>query len=101
MARDEQQFRKPNPKAPPELSRFAFIIGNWRFDAKLKRDDGSWDTFEGKWEGRYILDGYAIEDEFRMASPAGELMVLGLNLRAYDSKKKNWNLKWLNALAGT
>jgi len=27
--------------------------------------------------------------------------VLGINMRAYDSKKKTWNMKWLNALAGT
>lgn len=36
-----------------------------------------------------------------MTTPAGELLVLGVNLRTYDSKKKAWNMKWLNALAGT
>jgi hypothetical protein len=53
------------------------------------------------WLGRVILDGYAIVDEYRMAGSAGELMVLGLNLRAYDAAKQIWNIKWLNALAGT
>jgi len=48
-----------------------------------------------------MLDGYAIADEYRMTTLAGELLVLGINLRAYDSKKKAWNMKWLNALAGT
>jgi hypothetical protein len=92
---------KPNPHAPPQLSRFAFLIGTWRCEAKLKRDDGTWQDLGGTWEGRYILDGYAIEDEFRMYTPAGELMVLGTNLRVYDPQKKAWNMKWLNALAGT
>lgn len=84
-----------------ELSRFAFLIGQWRCDAKLKREDGTWRELKATWEGRYILDGYAIEDEFRMTTPAGELLVLGINLRAYDAEKKAWNMKWLNALAGT
>ena len=101
MDRDEQQFEKPNRNAPPELSQFAFLIGKWRCDAKLKREDGTWEDLQATWEGRYILDGYAIADEYRMTTPAGELLVLGVNLRAYNPKKKAWDMKWLNALAGT
>lgn len=101
MQRDEQQYGKPNPKAPPELSRFAFLIGKWRGEAKVKREDGSRESFKVSWEGRYILDGYAIADEYRMWAPSGELMVLGVNLRVYDPKKKAWNMKWLHALGGT
>jgi hypothetical protein len=41
-----------------------------------------------------------VEDEFRMIGPAGELMVLGVNLRGYDAEKKKWNMKWLNGFAG-
>lgn len=101
MERDEQQYGKRNPKAPQELSQFAFLIGKWSGEAKLKRDNGTWEGLKVAWEGRYILDGYAIEDEYRMTTAAGELLVLGTNLRTYDSKKKSWNIKWLNALAGT
>jgi hypothetical protein len=36
-----------------------------------------------------------------MTTWAGEQLVLGLNLRSYDGKKKARNMKWLNALAGT
>ncbi len=90
-----------NPKAPPELSHFAFLIGKFRCEASLKVEDGSWQNFKGAWEGRYILDGYAIGDEYRMYAPSGELLVLGLNFRAYDPQKKSWNIKWLNALTGT
>ena len=42
-----------------------------------------------------------IADEYRMNTPTGELLVLGINLRTYDAKKKNWNIKWLNVLGGT
>ncbi len=100
MKRAAREYGKLNPNAPAELSRFAFLIGKWRCDAKLKREDGTWQSLQATWEGRYVLDGYAIADEYRMTTPAGELLVLGLNLRAYDAKKKAWNMKWLSALAG-
>lgn len=101
MKRDEHKSGKPNPHAPPELSLFAFLTGKWRGEARLKREDGAWDSLQAFWEGNYILDGYAIADEYRMLTPSGELLVLGMNFRCYDAAKKAWNLKWLNALAGT
>lgn len=99
--RDKQEYAKPSQDSPPELSRFAFLIGKWRCEVNLKQDDGTWQKLKATWEGRYILDGYAIADEYRMTTLAGELLVLGVNLRTYDSKKKAWNMKWLHALGGT
>src|SRR5262245_6501592 len=94
-------FGKLNPHAPAALSRFAFLIGKWRCDARVRSDDGQWQAFHGEWIGRFILDGYAIADEYRMTGSSGELLVLGLNLRTYDAANRTWNMKWLNALAGT
>ncbi len=87
--------------APEELTRFAFLIGRWRCEAKLKSDDGEWQRFEATWVGRFILDGLAIADEYRMVAPSGELIVLGTNVRSYDAVARVWNIKWLNALTGT
>jgi len=101
MYQVKQEFGKLNPNAPAELSQFAFLIGNWSFEAKVKMGDGQWHPFKGTWRGRYILDGYAISDEYRMTDLSGKLIVLGLNLRAYDASKQTWNIKWLNALTGT
>lgn len=101
MKIDQQEYGKLNPEAPPELSRFAFLIGNWRCDAELKGVDGTWESLQAAWEGCFILDGFVIADEYRMTTPAGELLVLGLNFRSYDAKKKSWNIRWLNALDGT
>jgi hypothetical protein len=101
VLRVAQEYGKANPHAPPELSRFAFLIGKWHGPAKLLSDDGTREELQTTWEGRYVLDGYAIADEYRMRSPAGELLVLGMNFRAYDLKQKTWNMKWLNALGGT
>lgn len=95
------EFGRPNPNAPAALSRFAFLIGNWRCNAKLKSDSGEWQSFEATWFGHFILDGHVIADEYRMTSRSGDLIVLGMNFRSYDTAKRIWNVKWLNALAGT
>lgn len=100
MAQSTKDYGTPNPKAAPELSRFAFLIGSWKCEAKLLSADGTWRTFKAAWLGRYVLDGYAIADEYRMFSPSGELIVLGMNLRSYDISKRAWNIRWLNGLAG-
>jgi hypothetical protein len=101
MEQVKQEFGKPNPNAPAALSQFAFLIGNWWFEARVKMPNREWQTFQGTWLGRFILDGYAIADEYRMTDSSGKLIVLGVNLRTYDATKKTWNMKWLHALAGT
>jgi hypothetical protein len=101
MDRVEQEFGKTNPNAPAALSGFAFLIGRWRCDARVLLPSGEWQTLQATWLGRFILDGYAIADEYRMTSPSGALIVLGMNLRTYDAARQAWNIKWLNGLAGT
>ena len=101
MHQVNQEFGKLIPNAPAALSGFAFLIGRWRCEAKVRLPNGEWQTFEATWLGRFILDGYAIADEYRMTGSSGELVVLGMNFRAYDASKQIWNIKWLNALAGT
>jgi hypothetical protein len=98
---DDHDFGRLNPNAPDALSRFAFLIGRWRCEAKVKSDRGEWQTFPAAWVGRFILDGHVIADEYRMTSPAGDLIVLGMNFRVYDAARQAWNIEWLDALAGT
>jgi hypothetical protein len=76
MDQIEQEFGKRNPNAPAALSRFEFLIGRWRCEAKIRLANGEWQILPAMWLGRVILDGYAIADEYRMAGSAGELMVL-------------------------
>jgi len=96
MNRDKE-YGNPNPKAPPELSQFAFIIGKWRCDARVKGEDGTWQPYQATWVGRYILDGYVIADEYRMTNQKGELIVHGMNFRSYSVEKKTWVMRWLSA----
>jgi hypothetical protein len=100
MDNDEQDFGKIAPHAPAELSRWAFLIGRWRCEARILLASGEWQKFDATWVGRFILDGYVVADEYRMMSASGELIVLGVNLRTYDERRKVWNIRWLNALDG-
>jgi hypothetical protein len=95
-----RDFGALNPHAPPALSHFAFLIGKFRCEAKIKSADGTWQPYIATWTGRYILDGYAIADQYRMTAPSGDLIVLGMNFRSYDPAQHAWNIKWLNALTG-
>jgi hypothetical protein len=97
---DDRGFGKLNTHAPAALAKFAFLIGNWKCEANLQSASGDWQKFPATWQGRFILDGYAIEDEYRMTGASGELIVLGMNLRTYDAANNIWSIKWLNALAG-
>jgi hypothetical protein len=63
-------------------------MGRWRCDARVKSAGGEWQTLQATWLGRFILDGYAIEDECRMTGSAGELIVLGMNLRTRARRTK-------------
>ena len=96
----DQGFGTSNPNASPALARFAFLIGRWRCEARVRSDDGEWQTWHATWLGRFILDGYVIADEYRMTDTSGTLVVLGTNFRTYDATKQLWTMKWLNALAG-
>jgi len=101
MNPNQQEYGAPNSNAPEELSQFTFLIGKWRCDAKIKGADGAWQPFQATWVGRYILDGYAIADEYRMTKPDGTLVMLGQNYRSYNTDKKAWVMKWQEALTST
>lgn len=96
----QHEFGKISPNAPAALSRFAFLVGRWRCEARIKLPDGKLATMQATWLGRFILDGHAIADEYRMTDSAGRVIVLGMNFRTYDAARETWNLRWLDALTG-
>jgi len=93
-----EKVMKSNTKAYNEqLSDFAFIIGRWECDVNIKKGDDEFEQNEALWTGRYILDGNAIEDEYRETNEDGELIRLGINIRSYNNEN-GWTMKWFDAL---
>lgn len=91
-----QMLGERHPHAPAELARFAFLIGRFHCATRLKAG-AEWQRLDATWEGRWILDGFAIADEFRVVGSSGQLVILGMSVRVYDAAEKRWNMKWLNA----
>lgn len=95
------EYGEPNPNAPQELSQFAFLIGTWRCEVRVRGADGAYEAHEAEWIARYALDGYAIADEYRQTGPDGNLVKYGATYRSYNADRDTWVMKWLDALAST
>lgn len=82
-----------NPAAPPETSQYAFIIGTWDCTTRFMTPAGEFTEGRATWTGRYILDGWAIEDLWSSEGPNGTF--LGMNIRSYNKAKGKWDNRWL------
>lgn len=95
-AEEKCDYGKPHPQAPAEMSQYAFLIGDYRIEAR-KWQDGAWTKgFQAaRWNGRYILDGMAIMDEW-FDHPPGENPDTGrgVNIRMYNPETERWHLMW-------
>jgi len=77
-------FGRPNPAAPPELTQFAFMIGEFDCVDRLLQQDGSWQETTAIWNASYFLDGFGIQDRYwndRFATS---------NIRIYDPGRGSW-----------
>ena len=77
-------FGRVHPGAPPEVQEFAFLIGEHECRERLRLESGSWLEFRALWRGRYVLGGFAIQDEYYTAQ------VFATNLRIFDPLQKKW-----------
>jgi hypothetical protein len=94
MAAAAGEYGKPNPAAPPETEQFSFIIGKW--DCKTRFMDPQGEYREGKatWTGYYILDGWAIQDDWVSTRPDGTKSY-GTNIRSFNPETGKWDNRWL------
>lgn len=84
-----------NPKSPPELAAFSFLVGKWEGMGTTKLPDNKVAEFPVTWIGRYVLDGMAIADEFHSSAPDGS-PYLGISFRQYRPDQKAWIVEYLN-----
>lgn len=86
----------PNPKAPAETVQFSFLIGEWSCSTRRMQPDGSVaDGPPARWSGRYILDGWAIQDVWVSAQPDGSAFH-GTNIRSFNPETGKWDNRWLS-----
>lgn len=93
---------RPNPQAPAEIALFGRLAGTWDVEMKIRQDDGSWPEagFPAEWRFRYILDGWAIQDDWFAPPPhlpvEEEPRQLGTGLRIYDDAAGHWDVAWIS-----
>lgn len=80
----EQLFGAPNPSAPEELTQFEFLIGEHECVDELTDLDGKTTRIIAHRSGRYILNGYGIQDSYW-----NELFST-TNVRVYDVSESKW-----------
>lgn len=85
----------PHPDAPPETAQFGFLIGAW--DCVIRTMGPTGELGPGRpatWRGRYILDGWAIEDLWISTGPDGSESQ-GMNIRSFNPETRVWDNRWL------
>lgn len=90
-------FGALNENAPDETEQFEFLIGEWNCTTKsLKPDRSGFVEGEGRWVGYYILDGWAIQDDWSSPAPSGQIFH-GTNVRSFNPQTGKWDNRWLAA----
>jgi len=84
----------PNPAAPAETSQYAFLIGEWECTTRMMGPDRNYVEGRATWIGRYILDGWAIQDLWESETPEGSRFQ-GTNIRSFDPATGKWDNRWL------
>ena len=98
-------YGAPSPDAPPELKQFDFLIGDYTISAHAwDEDKQEWGPGRpgapARWNGRYILGGMAIEDEWYGRDPAAEPEAnRGVNVRMWDPEAGEWDMMWVATAA--
>lgn len=85
----------PNTKAPREASQYDFLLGQWelvvtpKVSSLVARIHGV-PTLHGSWKGWRALDGWGIEDDFRIVDESGSPIAYSHATRVYDSAARHW-----------
>lgn len=84
---------------PQQIKDAAWIIGDWTFKGEMRwGPESPWEQFEATAKFSYVCGGAAIQMDWRMPSPSGEM--IGLSLSAYDREKQEWQETWVDNWSG-
>ena len=79
-------YGRPNPDAPPELTQFDFMVGEFDCEEATRNQDGTWNEFLAVWNAAYFLNGHGIQD--RYWNPRFSTS----NLRIFDPREGLWKV---------
>jgi hypothetical protein len=89
QAPDHTQQRQPTTASESTPQDFDFLLGSWDFVTESKLP-GTPPKYPGRWTGERTGDGALVEDDYIVVDNEGQRRYLGVTIRAFDSKTKQW-----------
>lgn len=90
------------PDAPEELEQYAFLVGDHRIEVRNWNSEAdAWNEqyLETRWDGRWVLDGHAVYDEWTSPLPKDSTAEpgRGANFRMWDAENQRWSNMWMHS----
>jgi len=86
---DALHAARPAPDRADRLSLYGWLIGQWKMDATVYRDDGTQHKGRGEIHFGWVLEGRAIQDVWILPE-----IFYGTTLRIYDPNIDAWHILW-------
>ena len=101
-----QHGAPPSYTAPPEVSQFDFMVGQWEivaepYRAGLAAKIHGTPKFPGTWKVWRGLDGWGIEDEIRLTDESGNPRAFTQCVRVYDTQARHWTSSSVDVFRAT
>lgn len=85
--------RGPDPALADRMRLYAFLPGDWSFDAEVFTPDGERKQAQGEIHAGWVLGGRAIQDVWILPG-----FFFGTTLRVYDPGLDAWHILWNDPL---
>ena len=92
-AKQAKSIAGMSKNAPPQTRQYAFMLGDWKIEAKAMKPDQSWTKGDGHARVAFADDGVTlVEDMLLRLEGLGEFE--GQNRRVYNSDAGQWDVRW-------
>lgn len=88
-------FSQAFAQQPGCLKPIDFFIGEWNLSTRDMQQNGSIAEGEARSNAYYILDGRAIQDDFRSIDRSGNVEFRGTSIRSCDEDRSKYIIAWL------
>jgi len=90
---DALHSKSADAASADKMKLYAWLIGDWTFDATVNRDDGTPHRGIGQIHFGWVLEGRAIQDVWILPG-----VFYGTTLRVYDPGIDAWHILWSDPL---
>jgi len=77
------------------LEKIDFFIGEWSIESVDITPDGSFQKGRAKSVVKYILDGYAMQDDYLILDKDDSIVFRGTSIRSYNPKSHKYQIVWI------